>query len=90
MDFGSTTDFLDVRQEFLLACAMHGVIPEESIERLHGQPLARGSSSRLSKEGIIMSYGNDVHKFSSLLSGTERPDGNAVAFVHAVAHVSVI
>lgn len=90
IDLGSTTDFqISIRQEFLLACAMHGVIPEESIERLHGQQPTQGSPSRMTKEGIIMSYGNDVHKVPILLSGVERTDGNAVAFVHAIAHVSL-
>lgn len=87
---GGNTALSDIRQEFLFACTAHGLIQEESIERLLGeQPMSTPpkAGSRYSKENLIMQCSVNSGKVEQLLNGLEILDGNAGAIVGAVTEV---
>ena len=84
-----------VRQEFCFACCLHGLIAEESIERLLGevpmQTLPAGG--RYVKESLVQQCLNDPEKAEGLVDELERMDGNAgavsQALVETIAHLSL-
>lgn len=79
----------DVRQEFLFACALHGLIPESSIERLLGenpmQTLPAGG--RYTKNNVAKQILSNQVAADRLIAEIELMDGNAGAVVAAVTHV---
>jgi mediator of RNA polymerase II transcription subunit 5 len=79
----------DVRQEFLFACCLHELIPEESIERLLGeipvQTLPPGG--RYINEQLVAQCATDPERVEGLLGEIEGMDGNAGAVVGAVTEV---
>ncbi|KAI9831464.1 MAG: hypothetical protein M1819_005063 [Sarea resinae] len=79
----------DVRQEFLFACALHQLIPEESIERLLGeipmQTLPAGG--RYVKEDLVGQCTSSPERVEELLGEIESMDGNAGAIVAAITEV---
>ncbi|KAI9801411.1 MAG: hypothetical protein M1825_003390 [Sarcosagium campestre] len=81
--------FSDVRQEFLFACCLHGLIAEESIEPLLGeipmQELPQGG--KLTKEQLVGQCMNDPERVETLLGEIEGMDGNAGAVVGALLEV---
>jgi len=84
------TALSDVRQEFLFACTAHGLIQEQSIERLLGeQPMATPpkGGSRYVKENLIMQCSANPGKVEQLLNELENLDCNAGATVGAVVEV---
>ncbi|KAI9867326.1 MAG: mediator complex subunit [Trichoglossum hirsutum] len=79
----------DVRQEFLFACCLHELIPEDSIERLLGeipvQTLPPGG--RYINEQLVAQCATDPERVEGLLGEIEGMDGNAGAVVGAVTEV---
>ncbi|KAH0556049.1 hypothetical protein GP486_006012, partial [Trichoglossum hirsutum] len=73
----------DVRQEFLFACCLHELIPEDSIERLLGevpmQTLPPGG--RYINEQLVAQCATDPERVEGLLAEIEGMDGNAGAVV---------
>jgi mediator of RNA polymerase II transcription subunit 5 len=79
----------EVRQEFLFACCLHGLIPEASIEPLLGeipmQELPPGG--KYTRELLIHQYASDPGWIDRLLGEIEGLDGNAGAVVGAIVEV---
>ena len=81
--------FSDVRQEFLFACCLHRLIPEEIIERLLGDPPMQElpSGGRYVTEELVSQCSTDLERVEGLLGEIENLDGNAGAVAAAVAEV---
>ena len=79
----------DVRQDFLFSCALHQLIPEESIEKLLGEPpmSALPSGGRYVKEELIKQCSGKAERLEELLGEVESMDGNAGAIVSAFVEV---
>lgn len=79
----------DVRQEFLFACCLHGLLPESSIEPLLGeipmQELPPGG--KYSREQVARECASDPARLESLLGEIEGTDGNAGAVVGGILDV---
>jgi mediator of RNA polymerase II transcription subunit 5 len=78
-----------VRQEFCFACCLHGLIAEESIERLLGevpmQTLPEGG--RYVREELVQSCLNDPERAEGLVHDLEKMDGNVGAASQALVEV---
>jgi mediator of RNA polymerase II transcription subunit 5 len=79
----------DVRQDFLLACALHGLILESSIPRLYGeQPMSSlPANGRYYKENLILQCQTNPQKLEDLVNEIENMDGNAGAIVGTICDV---
>lgn len=79
----------EVRQEFLFACCLHGLIPETSIEPLLGeipmQELPQGG--KYSKEQLVSQCMSDPGKIEGFLGEIESMEGNVGAVVEAITEV---
>ncbi|KAI9832948.1 MAG: mediator complex subunit [Phylliscum demangeonii] len=79
----------EVRQEFLFACCLHGLLPESSIEPLLGeipmQELPPGG--KYSKDSLFAQCVDDPGRIDSLLGEMEGLEGNAGAVVLAIVDV---
>lgn len=90
-DISSGSNVLqDVRQDFLFACALHRLIPVESIERLLGEPpmATLPESGKYAKEQLVVQCTANSEKVEELLKQIDAMDGNAAAIVAAVTEVS--
>lgn len=78
-----------VRQEFCFACCLHGLIAEESIERLLGEvPMQTlPASGRYTKESLVQQCLSDPERAEGLVDELERMDGNAGAVSQALVEV---
>jgi mediator of RNA polymerase II transcription subunit 5 len=78
-----------VRQDFCFACCLHGLLAEESIERLLGditmQALPAGG--RYTKENLVQQCLADPEKVEGLLEELENMDGNVGAVSQAITEV---
>lgn len=78
-----------VRQEFCFACCLHGLLPEDSIERLLGeipmQTLPAGG--RYNKDQLVQQCISDSDRAESLLSDIEHMEGNTGAVSQAIIEV---
>ena len=81
--------FSDVRQEFLYACCLHKLIPEENIERLLGDVPMQGlpAGGRYVKEELVSQCAADPERTEVLLGEIEALDGNAGAVASAITEV---
>ena len=89
-DMMSGVDSLaDVRQDFLFACALYQLIPEESIERLLGEPpmSALPSAGRYNTEELISQCSGKVERMEELIGELDCMNGNAGAIVGALVEV---
>lgn len=81
-----------VRQDFCFACCLHGLIAEDSIERLLGeipmQTLPAGG--RYSKEDLVQQCLSDPERTESLIEELEHMDGNMGAVSQAITEVKMI
>ena len=78
-----------VRQDFCFACCLHGLIVEESIERLLGDITMQTlpTDGRYSKEGLVQQCSEDPERVEGLLEQLENMDGNAGAVSQAITEV---
>ncbi len=78
------------RQEFLSACALHGLISEEGIERLLGgnHILTPSLGARYLKEDLLVQYMGNSQKFEQLVNGLQSMDGNVGTTADATMEVS--
>lgn len=78
-----------VRQDFCFACCLHGLIAEESIERLLGeipmQTLPAGG--RYTKDDLVEQCLSDHERAETLLEELEHMDGNVGAVSQAITEV---
>lgn len=90
-DMNSNNNVLsDVRQDFLIACALHQLIPFGSIERLLGEPpmSALPAGGKYTKEGLFTQFSGNYERVEDLLNEIEGMDGNAGAIAEAVSEVT--
>ena len=87
-----TSDALlsDARQEFLFACALHDLIPEESIEGLLGDVPMQSlpADGRYVKEDLIAQCTANSSRIEELVDELENMDGNASEIAGAMIEVS--
>jgi len=69
----------EARQQFVYACALHGLISQGSIVGLlNGQVLANVPISiKLQKDILVAEHASDSRKLEFLISAMEKLDGNA-------------
>ncbi|KAI9829114.1 MAG: mediator complex subunit [Thelocarpon impressellum] len=81
--------FSDVRQEFLFACCLHGLIPQANIESLLGEvPMQElPAGGRYSKAQLVSQCTTDIERIEGLLGELEGLDGNAGAVAGAITEV---
>ena len=80
-----------VREEFCTACALHGLILREHVERILGETSMSYDSSleKASKEKIVEDCLASPHKLPGLLRDMEKMDGNVGAVCLALAEASL-
>ncbi|KAF2461655.1 mediator complex, subunit Med5 [Lineolata rhizophorae] len=91
-NFNFTSDnssLSDMRQDFLFACCLHQLIPEDSIERLLGEaPLSSlPAGGKYVKETLVAQCSTNPERVEELLNELESFDGNAGAIVGAVTEI---
>lgn len=81
---------VDLRQDFLFACALHGVIGEQEIQGILGElPMsAMPSSGRYDYRAILSECNVDPSRVDRLLEEIEGVEGNSGAVVAALFDVS--
>lgn len=79
----------DVRQDFLVACALHQLIPDSSIERLLGEtPMSSVPvGGKYIKENLVAQCSTNFERVEELLNEIEGMDGNACVIVGAMTDV---
>lgn len=86
---GSNSSLADVRQDFLNACALHGLIPANTVERLLGEaPMQGPPSARYNKQDLLKQFKDNFDKVTLYVEELENLEGNAGAVVLAVTDVS--
>jgi mediator of RNA polymerase II transcription subunit 5 len=85
---GSNNSLSDVRQDFLNACALHGLIPPGTVERLLGEaPMQGPPEKRHERKELLRQCKGNFDKVSMYIDELENLDGNAGAIVGAVTDV---
>jgi mediator of RNA polymerase II transcription subunit 5 len=88
----SNSALADVRQEFIYACTLHGLLPTASVDRLLGEiPFTPPPTqeSRYVKETLVQQCATEPGKAVQLIEELDKLDGNASAIVAAVTEVCV-
>jgi mediator of RNA polymerase II transcription subunit 5 len=86
---GSNSSLADVRQDFLNACALHGLIPANTVERLLGEaPMQGPPSARHNKQDLLKQFKDNFDKVTVYVEELENLEGNAGTIVLAVTDVS--
>lgn len=82
----------EARQEFLFACALHQLIPEQSIETLLGDVPMQSlpASGRYAKEDLVAQCAANPAKIEELIGELENMEGNAGEIAAALINVSAI
>ncbi|KAH7125393.1 mediator complex, subunit Med5 [Dendryphion nanum] len=82
---GNNNSLADVRQDFLNACALHALIPANTIERLLGEtPLQGPPETKFTKNNLFAQCKDNFEKVNMYIDELENLDGNAGAIVGAV------
>ncbi|KAF1835064.1 Med5-domain-containing protein [Decorospora gaudefroyi] len=82
---GSNNSLSDVRQDFLNACALHGLIPAGTVERLLGEaPMQGPPEKRHERKQVLNQCRSNFDKVTTYIDELENLDGNAGAIVGAV------
>ena len=85
---GTNNSLSDVRQDFLNACALHGLIPAATVERLLGEtPMQGPPETKYDRKQLFEQCKNNFDKVSLYIDELENLDGNASAIVGAVTEV---
>lgn len=80
----------DARQEFLFACALHQLIPEQSIEVLLGEVPMQNlpASGRYVKDDLVAQCSANPTKIEEFIGELEKMEGNAGETAAALLEVS--
>lgn len=80
-----------LRADFVSACALHGLINENSIEGVLGERPAQSASVRwrVNRQTLVDQCKGDEIKLHNLILELELVDGNAVAKTEALVEVGV-
>ncbi|KAJ4294602.1 mediator complex subunit [Kalmusia sp. IMI 367209] len=82
---GSNSSLADVRQDFLNACALHNLIPVNTVERLLGEtPMQGPPATKYVKQELVSQSKDNFDKIITYIDELENVDGNAGAIVAAV------
>lgn len=85
---GGNNSLSDVRQDFLNACALHGHIAPNTVERLLGEPPIQGPpATKYDKKTLLEQCKNNFDKVNGYIDEMENLDGNAGAIVGATTEV---
>ncbi|KAF2690814.1 Med5-domain-containing protein [Lentithecium fluviatile CBS 122367] len=85
---GNSNSLADVRQDFLNACALHGLIPASTIERLLGEPPLQGPpETKYVKQDLVSQCKDNFEKVNMFIDELENLDGNAGAIVAAITEL---
>lgn len=85
---GNSSSLSDVRQDFLNACALHGLVPTNAVERLLGEPPMQGPPEiRFDKKQLLDQCKDNFDKVGTYIDELDNLDGNAGAIVGAVTEV---
>lgn len=85
---GSNNALSDVRQDFLNACALHGLIQTSTVERLLGEtPMQGPPETKYVKQNLIVQCKENFERVYAYIEELENLDGNAGAIVGAVTEV---
>ena len=78
-----------VREEFCNACALHGLIEREQVERILGERSMSYDTSlqKHSKDKLVQGCQADPHKISGLVRELDKMDGNVGAICHALVEL---
>ena len=79
----------EARQDFLFACALHQLIPEQSIERLLGDVPMQNlpECGRHAKANLVIQCAANPGKIQDLIGDLENMDGNVGEIVGALIEV---
>ncbi len=91
-DMSGRSALTGVRQEFVFACAVHGLILEASVENLLGEkPMQSLPSHGLyEKDQLVQQIGANAQRAEQLIKEVELMEGNAGAIVAAIIEVRLI
>jgi mediator of RNA polymerase II transcription subunit 5 len=78
----------NVRTEFCFACALHGLIPESSIEGLVGELPMQSMPRKYVKEVLVQECLQDTDRMQALTGELENMEGNTGAVAQALTEVS--
>ncbi|KAF2709359.1 Med5-domain-containing protein [Pleomassaria siparia CBS 279.74] len=82
---GGNNSLSDVRQDFLNACLLHGLLPANAIERLLGEaPMVGPPETRYNKKYLLNQCKDNFDKVNMLIEELDNLDGNVGAVVGAV------
>jgi mediator of RNA polymerase II transcription subunit 5 len=85
---GNNNLLADVRQDFLNACALHGLITTGTVERLLGEaPMQGPPETRYDRKTLLDQCKNNFDKISMYIDELDSLDGNAGAIVGAIVEV---
>lgn len=85
---GSSSSLADVRPDFLNACALHGLIPANTVVNLLGEaPLQGPPGTKYLKQELFNQCKDNFDKIISYIDELENLDGNAGAIVAALTDV---
>jgi len=82
---GNNSSLSDVRQDFLNACALHGLLSITAVERLLGEtPMQGPPEIRFDKKQLLEQCKNNFDKVNTYIDELDNLNGNAGAIVGAV------
>ncbi|KAH7389637.1 mediator complex, subunit Med5 [Phaeosphaeria sp. MPI-PUGE-AT-0046c] len=82
---GNNNSLADVRQDFLNACALHGLMTTATVERLLGDtPIQGPPETKFDKKTLLDQCKNNFDKISMYIDEIDNLDGNAGAIVGAI------
>lgn len=85
---GNGSSLSDVRQDFLNACALHGLIPAATVERLLGEtPMQGPPETKYDKKTLLEQCKSNFDKVNLFVDELDNLDGNAGAIVGAITEV---
>ncbi|KAF2471591.1 Med5-domain-containing protein [Lindgomyces ingoldianus] len=88
---GNNNSLSDVRQDFLNSCALHGLIPVNSVERLLGETPMQGPPETKYVKKDLLAQCKDNEKVNMFIDELENLDGNggaiAVAVTEFISHL---
>ena len=92
--FDPTSDsglFSDVRQDFLFACCLHGLVMESNIESLLGETPMQTlpSSGRHEKDQLVSQFLTEPDRIETYVGELEDMNGNVGAIAMAISEVWV-
>lgn len=78
-----------VREDFCTACALHGLVQREHVERILGETSMsyEPSLEKYSKEKLVQDCLSDADKVQGLIRELEKMDGNVGAVCQALVEV---